>query len=137
MTCGLWIGLWIGRGSGYVFRRFRGFCGFSGLRRPVRFLTVGRLFYSLVPTSCLVPSGRKKMEAMVVEFDTFDSHPSFLLNWDVGTGCSRGVFQQVSPCTSLLSLCVQGRCNLRDHGTSLFFHDSGEYPLFLSPIVWR
>ena len=73
------------------------------------------------------------MEAMVVEFDTFDSHPPFLLNGDVGTGCSRGVFQQVSPCTSLLSLCVQGRCNLRDHGTSLFFHDSGEWPLFLPP----
>ena len=68
------------------------------------------------------------MEAMVVEFDTFDSHPSFLLNGDVGTGCLRVAFQQVSPCTSLLFLCVQGRYNLRDHGASLFFHDWGECP---------
>ena len=32
----------------------------------VRVLTFGRLFYFLVPTNCLVPSGRKRMEAMVV-----------------------------------------------------------------------
>ena len=37
------------------------------------------------------------MEAMVVEFDTLDSHPPFLLNGDVGTGCLRVAFQQVSP----------------------------------------
>ena len=61
------------------------------------------------------------MEAMVVEFDTFDSRPSFLLNGDVGTGCLRVAFQQVSSCTSLLFLCVQGRCNLRDHGASPIF----------------
>ena len=47
------------------------------------------------------------MEAMVVEFDTLDSHPSFLLNGDVGTGCSRVDFQQVfSLCTPAFPLCT-------------------------------
>ncbi len=31
-------------------------------------------------------------KAMVVDFDTFDSHPPFLLNGDVGTGCLRVCF---------------------------------------------
>ena len=43
-----------------------------------------------------LPPGRR-MEAMVVEFDTFDSH--------LGTGCSRVVFQQVfSLCTPAFPL---------------------------------
>ena len=75
----------------------------------------------LSPTTFLFSSYRKRMEAMVVELDTFDSHPPFLLNGDVGTGCLRVVFQQVSPCTSLLFLCAQGRCSLRDHGAFSIF----------------
>ena len=64
-----------------------------------------------------LPPGRR-MEAMVVEFDTFDSHPFVPTQWGLRDSV---VFQQVSPCTSLLSLCVQGRCNLRDHGVFPIF----------------
>ena len=101
-----WIGLklwkWWGRGhrSGYVFRGFSGlsglsglsgfsgFSGLSGLRRPVRSLTsVVCFIFLFLPV--VVSSTRKRMEAMVVEFDTFDfgesaphdrgEYPSFYL----------------------------------------------------------
>ena len=76
------------------------------------------------------------MEALVVEFDTFDSHPPFLLNGDVGAGCLRVDFQQVSPCTSLIFLCVQGHCSLRDHGGFLYLSMIGESALLLTSF-WR
>ena len=138
---------------GYVSRGLSGFSGFSGLNGLNGLSGLSGLSGQWTQTDCQTPDlrssvlfscsyqfalffSRKKREAMVDDFNTFDSHPPFLLNGDVGTGCLRVAFQQVSPCTSLLSLCVQGRRNLRDHGTSLFLSRFGRVPLILASLLF-
>ena len=85
---------------GYEFRGLSGLglSGLNGLNGQWTQVTCQIPdLWSSVLFSCSYPSlfssCRKKMEAMVVEFDTFDSHPPFLLNGDVGTGCLRVAFQ--------------------------------------------
>ena len=70
------------------------------------------------------------MEAMVVEFDTFDSHPPFLLNGDVGTGCLRVAFR-FSLYIPAFPLCTKPLQPKETTGLSLSFHDWGECPFFL------